>query len=457
MISSNTVTGADHWLATGPARPAGEFAADRAALARHCDRGEELLTELPPPAERTEAQRERAGAVHRSCRRSRTAFLAAHADRVYAELTDGGHTRLRIAELAARAAEVFPGLAPTAGRMAAEDGRRQADKEGREIDQGILFAGLLRCPSAGDHLLATMLQPTARATGQLAEFRRAGQLALGAVHIERIGGVAHLTIQNDHCLNAEDNGHVEDMETAVDLALLDPEVKVGVVRGGPMSHRRYAGRRVFSSGINLKDLHAGRISFVDFLLRRELGYIRKITNGIAVEDDTAWPEETIHKPWVAAVDGFAIGGGAQLLLVFDRVIAAADTYFSLPAAQEGIVPGAANFRLARHVGDRLARQVILGGRKVWAREPAGRLLFDEVVDPSAVDMAVADQVGWLANPAVVANRRMLNLAVEPAEGFRAYMAEFAVQQALRAYSPDVLAKVACSWTSGADRSPAGAR
>ena len=52
-------------------------------------------------------------------------------------------------------------------------------------------------------------------------------------------------------------------------ALLDPAVRVGVLRGGEMSHPRYRGKRVFSAGINLKSLHAGEISLVDFLLRRD--------------------------------------------------------------------------------------------------------------------------------------------------------------------------------------------
>src|SRR5690606_32303152 len=134
--------------------------------------------------------------------------------------------------------------------------------------------------------------------------------------LERRDGVAHLTMCRDDCLNAEDGRQVDDMETAVDLALLDPAVHVGVVRGGTMTHPRYRGRRVFSAGINLKALHAGEISLVGFLLRREVGYISKPVRGLLVERDDAWRSATVEKPWVAAVDTFAIGGGCQLLLVF---------------------------------------------------------------------------------------------------------------------------------------------
>ncbi|MCQ0020797.1 enoyl-CoA hydratase/isomerase family protein [Actinomadura madurae] len=127
----------------------------------------------------------------------------------------------------------------------------------------------------------------------------------------------------------------------------------------------------------------------------------------------AWRSPAAGKPWVAAVDTFAIGGGAQLLLVFDHVLAAADAYISLPAAQEGIIPGAANLRLPRAAGHRLARQVILGGRRIRATEPDARPLVDEVHESDELDEAVERVLARLRGPAVAANRHMLNFAAEP--------------------------------------------
>jgi thioesterase DpgC len=248
-------------------------------------------------------------------------------------------------------------------------------------------------------------------------------------------------MRREDCLNAEDNQQVEDMETAVDLVLLSSAAEVGVIRGGVMSHPRYAGRRVFSSGINLKSLHAGQISFTDFLLRRELGYLAKMIHGMTGVRDHHWDPSPVQKPWLAAVDSFAIGGGAQLMLACDRVIVERDAYFTIPAAREGIIPGVAALRLGRLVGARKARQIILADGRVAADDPAARLLFDEVRAPEDMAAAIAAEAARLASPAVVANRRMLNLADESQESFRLFLAEFTVQQAGRLYAEDVLNKV----------------
>jgi thioesterase DpgC len=410
-------------------------------LAATAARTEAVLAALPLPAERDEKEREQAVEAHNAARTARSGFLDRYAEPIYRRLTGDLTVHLRLPELVARAAEEWPGLLPTPEQLAEEQSRLQSAKEGRELDQGLFLRAVLRSPDCGRHLIDAMALPTERAIELLPEFLATGELDLGSVHLVRRDGAAYLTMQRPDCLNAEDNRQVDDMETAVDLALLDPGVGVGVLRGGEMTHPRYRGRRVFSAGINLKSLHAGEIFLVDFLLRRELGYINKLFRGLRLEHDGAWHTPVVEKPWVAAVDTFAIGGGMQLLMVFDHVIAAADSYLSLPAAQEGIVPGAGNLRLGRLAGGRVSRQVIVSGRRLHASEPAARLLVDEVVEPDAMDAAVAEAARRLNSPAVVTNRRMLNLAEEPPEQFRQYMAEFAMQQALRLYSADVIGKV----------------
>ncbi|GGZ41655.1 (3,5-dihydroxyphenyl)acetyl-CoA 1,2-dioxygenase DpgC [Streptomyces poonensis] len=432
--------------------PDGTLDEDASVLAEQAEDGERALARLPAPADRDAGQRNLAAAVFGSCRQIREQFMRRHADAVYDALTDGRTRRHRLTELVFAAAERFPGLVPDRSRMDEESARVQAHKEGREIDQGIFFRGILRSPTAGAHLTDTMLMASPRALALVDRYRHDGRVDLGPVLLERRAAAGHLTVRNPHCLNAEDNALIDAMETAVDLVLLDERTHVGVLRGGVMTHPRYAGRRVFSAGINLSDLRDGRISYVEFLLRRELTYLSKILRGLLLPPaEATFAVPSLQKPWVAAVDSFAIGGGMQLLLVFDRVIAADDAFFSLPAAQEGIVPGAGNLRLGRLTGSRLARQIILSGRRIRATDPESALVCDDVVTADAMDDAVEAAVRELDNPAVAANRAMLALAEEPADRFRVYMAEFAFTQACRLYGEDVIGKVDRAWSRSAAR------
>ncbi|MET9567065.1 (3,5-dihydroxyphenyl)acetyl-CoA 1,2-dioxygenase DpgC [Streptomyces tauricus] len=435
-------------LPGAPAGPAaGPFETDARHLAEYTAGAERDLAALPPPGpDRTPADRDRAAAVHTGARRVRRAFLARHAETVYGLLTDGLSRPVRLPDLVYDAADRFPGLVPTRAQMAAERRLVQAEKEGREIDQARFCGAVLRSPTAGRHLVETMLGPTPRALALLDGFRAEGRVELDTVLVERRGVAAHVEFRNIHRLNAEDDRLIADLDTAVDLVLLDDTVKVGVLRGGVVDHPKYRGRRVFSAGVNLTDLRDGRISFVEFLLGRELGYINKMLRGLLTDPlPGAWSERSVTKPWIGAVDTFAIGGGMQLLLVLDHVVAEEHSYVSLPAAEEGIVPGLGNLRLTRLTGARLARQVVLGGRRIAATDPDARLLCDEIVPADGMDEAVERAVAALSAPAVAANRRMLTVAEEPLDLFRDYLAEFAVAQAERAYAPDVLDKVERRW------------
>ncbi|MCX4539172.1 enoyl-CoA hydratase/isomerase family protein [Streptomyces sp. NBC_01565] len=422
-----------------------DLASDSKLLSRYVEACEKLTSHLPPRRERSVAQQEKAARAETAARGARHRFLDLHADHVHNELTDGRSRQVRLDELAFAGADRYPGLVPTRAEMAADQQLPQSEKSGGEVDQGIFFAHLLDRRDTGEHLLRSMLAPTARALDLLPEFRRTGHLDLGQVVIRRDGCVAEVTICNQHVLNAEDNGVVEALETAVDLALLDDAVSVGVLRGSVLSHPRYAGRRAFGAGINLTDLYTGKIGFVDFMLRRETGYIRKLVHGLNLGSGHRLLDLPGGKPWVGAVETFAIGGATQVALVLDRVIAASDAYFSLPALTEGIVPGAANMRLGRVVGRRMAQRLIFFGEQVAADSPQALALCDEVVAPEAVDAAVAAAADRLADPAVPSNRRMLHLAEESDDLFRTYMSRYALEQSARMHSPDVVAKLERTW------------
>src|SRR5260370_26945274 len=117
-----------------------------------------------------------------------------------------------------------------------------------------------------------------------------------------------------------------------------------------------------------------------------MGYEHKMFRGLAGRDasieDTA--AATIEKAWIAALDVFAIGGGCQHLLVMDYVLAAKDAYMTLPARKEGIIPGVSNLRLPRFVGDRIARQAIMYGRRLDCHSPEGRLIRHPALPPDAI-------------------------------------------------------------------------
>lgn len=438
-----------HWAARSP-QVTGGFAADTAAVADHLAAGADLLSRLPHKPDRDPDERATAARIHAACRRTRGAYLRRHGDTWYDELA-GGCPGTRLADVVAAATAGRPGLLPDPAALATEAGRPQRDKEGYEIDLGMVAASWLRSDRVGPRLVHAMLQPTAAARELLAEFRRDGQVDLGTVMVARDGHVGHVTIRNERFLNAEDDATVAALETAVDLVLLDDGIEVGVLRGGPVSHPRYQGRRVFSSGINLTHLYHGRITLLEFMLRRELGPMNKMLRGHRLGDDpyddlSLGPHASSNeKPWIGVVDAFAIGGGMQLLLLLDHVVAAGGSYLRMPALNEGIVPGSGNLRLTRFAGTRLARRVIFSGVTLPVEDPEGRLFCDEVLPPAALEDAVAAAAERLRNPSIIANRRLLLHAEEPPDAFRRYLAGYAWEQANLLHSATLIEKLERTW------------
>jgi thioesterase DpgC len=371
---------------------------------------------------------------------------------LYEEITDGLRRPVRVAELVYEAAARSPGVLPTREQIAAERELLQKDKRGLEIAQGEFVARVLADQACGPHLIHSMTRPTTTALDRLDNFRRAGHADLGPMRVDRDGPVGVVTIQNHSCLNAEDDASTAAMEIAVDLVLLDDEIEVGVLRGAHATHPKYSGRRIFGAGINLTHLYQGQISLVEFMIERELGVIHKMFRGHPLGEPREGDlEERREKPWIAAVEGFAIGGACQWLLVMDRVIAHREAYFSLPARREGIIPGSANLRLPRLVGDRAARQAIFFNRAFTATEPAGRLIADEAVsDEAEMDATIAHDAIELTSAGTVsllANRRQLRVAHEPVDAFRRYMASYVRDQSRCMYAPGLIANLERNWNA----------
>jgi thioesterase DpgC len=437
----------DAWARALPA-DASQLSSEVGACGAFWVRSRELLARLPAKAARNAAEAAAAGTILSLARASRGRFLRAHALAVYDALTARRSSFLRVDELCRRAGAAYPGLVPSPQDLETEARAALRDKEGLEIDQGLFLASVLADPTAGMHLCHAMLLPREGARERLAELERAGEIDLGAARLERRGKASVVTLKNPRFLNAEDDSTLEATELAVDLALLDTKTEVCVLRGGMVEPPKRAGRRVFGAGINLTRLYQGRIPFLWYLVR-DLGFVNKLYRGLALPDDS--PEEnSIEKPWVAAVEAFAIGGHCQILLAVDCVLAAADAYLTLPARKEGIVPGAANLRLPRFVGERIARQAVMAERRIDCASPEGSLICDAVVRPDEMDAAIERTIERLTGSGVVSaagNRRAFRAGEEPLDAFRRYMSVYAREQAHCHFSPALVANLERNWNA----------
>jgi (3,5-dihydroxyphenyl)acetyl-CoA 1,2-dioxygenase len=440
----------DEWLAGEPRR-ASDLVGDRERFSAFWHDAGRLIERLPRKPARNPAQAQAAQAIHQRTREARELFLRAHAAAVYSAVTRRMTRFVRVEDLLFAAAEAFPCLTPTPAEITAETDIPQRDKDGLETDQGILISHILGQDRAGLHLCHAMLLPHPRTQDALTRFATDGTLDLGTVRLERRGRVVHLIMSNPRFLNAEDQTTIDAMEIWVDVAILDPASDIAVLRGDVVDHPKYRGRRIFGSGINLTHLYRGKIPFVWFL-QRELGFVHKFLRGVARPD--VLPDDVhgagTEKPWVAAVETFAIGGHCQILLTMDYVLAANDAFLTLPARKEGIIPGAANLRLPRFTGDRIARQAVQNERKLMCDSPEGRLICDEIVPADAMDAAIERVADGLTNSGAVGaigNRRAFRVAQEPLDMFRRYCAVYAREQAYCHFSPALIDNLERFWNA----------
>jgi enoyl-CoA hydratase/carnithine racemase len=419
---------------------AGDFAADVADASAFLLQGADEVGRYGEPAGRSEQERSEVEAIMAALDEVRDRFLRRHTRALYAELTDNGAQAMRADALVYAAAERVPGLTPRRVVVDIERERRHADKEGWEIAQGRLLGHVLAHPECGPHLIEVMLRPTDLALAHLEELQQTGRVDLGQAAVERHGRVGVAELRNPRHLNAEDDTTLGPYEAAIDLVLLDPEIEIGVLRGGVVEHPRYAGKRIFGAGLNLTHLYRGKLSYLFFPVR-DLGLVHKVFRGLTSADRP--PEETQEKLWIAAAETYAIGGACQMLLAADHILVEDGCRITLPARNEGIIPGAANLRLPRFVGDRLARQAILSGAEI----PRERLA-DEIVAAEEMDAALEARAQALSTAGAVsgvANRRALRIAEEPLETFREYMAVYAREQASCHFSPALIRNLEENW------------
>src|SRR4029453_15336218 len=191
------------------------------------------------------------------------------------------------------------------------------------------------------------------------------------VRVEVAGRVATVTLNRPEALNAISTELAVDLAEAVEPLATDPGVRAGGLTG--------AGGRAFCGGADLKQ----RAGFDDhgWFVQREA-----FRRGFAAV-------RRCPLPTVAAVAGFALGGGTALALAWDLVGAADDATLGVPAVGLGLVPaGGGTQLLVRRVGRSVAKDLVLTGRRVGAEEARRLGLADRVV-PAGEALAAAPPLG----------------------------------------------------------------
>ena len=357
----------------------------------------------------------------RQLRLAHQQFLRQHGDRVFNVC--GADLDTVLSGIGAR----WPFLLADRAELEADARRPLREKAGFEYMSAILISELLAHPRFGQELIDLMRRPRGTSAVYLSEFLRHDHLELPGARLSRQGPVATLEVSSPWTLNAEDESVLTALEACVDVALLDERIQVGVLRGAPVLNRKYSQRRVFCSGLNLTALYEGRLPY-RYYVQRELGLVNKLYRGVVSTSDGA----DCEKPWIAGVDAHAIGGGCQLLLVMDHVIAAHGSVVSLPAGKEGILPGAASLRLARMVGERCARRALMLDQPLLDETVRTSPLVDQMVPQEAISTAIASVAdAWVeaGSVSLVSHRKALRLVQEPVDQFRSYMSYFALAQA----------------------------
>jgi enoyl-CoA hydratase len=195
------------------------------------------------------------------------------------------------------------------------------------------------------------------------------------------GRVATVTIDRPDVLNALNTALLEELlETLGDLGG-DPAVGVVVLTG--------EGERSFIAGADIKEM-AGKTP-LEARAYSELG------------QEIAHRLETMRKPTIAAVNGYALGGGCEMALACDVRLASENAQFGQPEINLGIIPGwGASQRLARATNIGYAKELILTGRMVDAAEALERGLVQHVYPPAELMPATMRLAAEMASKSPVA-------------------------------------------------------
>lgn len=182
-------------------------------------------------------------------------------------------------------------------------------------------------------------------------------------------GVRLITLHRPQALNALNTALLEELAAELHAADQDPQIRTVVITGS---------RKAFAAGADINEM--AERDLVGILDDPRVAHWQRIAG--------------FGKPLIAAVNGFALGGGCELVMCADIVIAGSDARFGQPEINLGILPGAGGTSACCAVGKPLAMQMVLGGEAIGARHALQAGLVSEVTEPEltverALQVAVA--------------------------------------------------------------------
>ncbi|MGV9249052.1 crotonase/enoyl-CoA hydratase family protein [Streptomyces sp. NPDC003710] len=219
-----------------------------------------------------------------------------------------------------------------------------------------------------------------------------------AVRSERVGSTLLITIDRPEARNAVNAAVAAGLTAASDELEADPALRAGVLTGAGGT---------FSAGMDLKAALKGESPEVE---GRGFGGLT---------------EAELTKPLIAAVEGFAVGGGFELALGCDLIVAAEDAEFGLPEVTRGLIAaGGGVIRLPKRIPYHLAMEFLLTGEPVSGRRAAELGLVNRVTAPGearGLALQLADQLAANAPLALAAVKRLVRAAagVPEADAFAA--------------------------------------
>lgn len=207
-----------------------------------------------------------------------------------------------------------------------------------------------------------------------------------------IDHVALVTLNRPEALNALNTAVMVGLVEALEALDRIPDCHVVVIRG--------AGERAFAAGADIKEMaDATPVTMI-------------VANNFA-----RWERiKRVRKPLIAAVRGFALGGGCELAMTCDMIVAGEDAQFGQPEVKLGIIPGAGGTqRLTRAIGKARAMELILTGRSFGARDAETWGLVTSVVPAEETFQAafdLAERVAAMPPLAVMAAKEAIERAEE---------------------------------------------